>query len=131
MPTNHKKVNRSRKVIRRGKKMSTGGSRKMNRTRKTVSRSKKMSGGMRVSKKSPSRFRFSGFIPKRLFRKNPSSTPVPASKKKMSRKQLIEQLKRDEQESKYWDNWSKSVQASRAAQEREKNLTKYMKSIGA
>jgi hypothetical protein len=46
MPTNHKKVNRTRKVVRKGKKMS-GGSRKVNRTRKVAGRSRKMVGGLR------------------------------------------------------------------------------------
>ena len=43
MPTNHKKVNKTKKVVRKSKKMS-GGNRKVNRTRK-VGRSRKMVGG--------------------------------------------------------------------------------------
>ena len=50
MPITHKKVNRTKKVVRKGKKMS-GGNRKVNRTRKVggrsrkVGRSRKMVGG--------------------------------------------------------------------------------------
>ena len=70
----------------------------MNRTRKTVSRSKKMSGGMRVSKnpKNPKPYykRFSGFMPKLLYKSKPSSRPAasrPAlapAPKKLTKKQL-------------------------------------------
>jgi hypothetical protein len=41
MPTKNKKVNRTKKVVRKGKKMS-GGSRKMNRTKKVAPRNKKV-----------------------------------------------------------------------------------------
>ena len=52
MPTNHKKVNKTRKVIRRGKKMSAGGSRKVNRTRKVAPRNKKVSRSRKVGGRS-------------------------------------------------------------------------------
>ena len=54
MLTNHKKVNRTRKVVRKSRKLR-GGNRKVNRSRKIVRKSGKMCGGMRSVK--PKRFK--------------------------------------------------------------------------
>ena len=76
MPTNHKKVNRTRKVIRKGKKMSTGGSRKINRTRKVVPRNKKV--GSRSRKIAGRSRKMRGG---KLFDGKPKPKPKPPSSK--------------------------------------------------